>query len=79
MISYIDAFQLFTDGFNVFSEEARDNRLIEFFKATKPLYREMVFSKYATAHKLKPYIKPETIFSTADDVLHELEKNNKTK
>ena len=79
MISYIDAFQLFTDGFNVFSEEARDNRLIEFFKATKPLYREMVFSKYATAHKLKPYIKPETIFSTADDLLHELEKNDKTK
>ena len=79
MVSYMDTFNLFTDGYNVFSEQARENRLVEFFKGIKPLYREMVLSKYAPSHELKPYAKPTTRISTPEEMLRELENRDKIK
>ena len=79
MISYMDVFQLFTDGFNAYSEGARENRLLEFFKTSKPLYRELVLSKYSETHKLKPYVSPTTIVALPDELLRELEQKGNSK
>ena len=76
MVSYMDVFQLFTDGYNVLNDDVRESRLVEFFKAARPLYRELIISKYADKHSLKTYVTPRTTFLTPEDILRKLEKQD---
>ena len=59
MISYIDHFSFTTKGINAFNDDLRTKTIIDFFRSAKPLYREIVLSKYFKDHLLKseiPYV-----------------------
>ena len=53
MISYIDHFSFTTKGINAYNDDLRTKTLVDFFKSAKPLYREIVLSKYFKEHMLK--------------------------